>query len=628
MSIAEDIGSDRHYDWSRSVGVVKTQMVRIRPEGGFACESGQVLPDVEIAFETYGQLNAAGDNAVLITPALTAGAHVAGFHDSRENLGSKGWWDVMVGPGKPIDTTRWFVVCSSLLGGCSGTTGPLSIHPVTGRAYGYDFPDITIGDMVEVQKLLVDHLGIRKLRAVVGGSLGGMQALEWSLRFPAMVEQCAVIAATASLSAQNLAFDIIGRNAILHDEGWQGGSYEQGAGPVRGLGLARQIAHITYLSSEGMDRKFGRRVKSSAVPERFHTSFEVESYLDHQGRKFVQRFDANAYLRITHAMDNFDLSVKYGITPEPPKGASQEELQENHRIRLSEAFGRSRCSYLIVALKSDWLFPSTASWEMTEVLLGLSRPVSFCELEGDGGHDGFLIESEAKPLEGLLAAFLGDAEKVPQRPVESVEKQARAEDRAVIAQMVPSGTRVLDVGCGDGELLDFLVRERGCTGMGVDIDRDAVTATLAHGIPALQSDVDDNLREFADGSFDCVVLNNTLQAVGKPELVLEEILRVGREAIVSFPNFGHWSCVLPILLRGRMPRTKTLAFEWYDTPNLHFFTMRDFQDFCRRRGIEVLDLQTIRTDLPSRLLAAVGQENLSAERVIARLRRRNPETAP
>jgi len=625
MSIAEDTGSGS-YDWSRSVGVVETRTVRLVPPGGFRCERGDALPELEIAYETYGTLNAARDNAVMITPALTAGAHVAGFHGSRENLASKGWWDAMVGPGKPIDTTRWFVVCSSLLGGCSGTTGPLSIHPLTGRPYGYDFPDITIGDMVEVQRCLLDHLGIASLHAIVGGSLGGMQSLEWSLRHPGKVRHCAVIAATASLSAQNLAFDIIARNAILHDEGWQGGHYGPSDGPHRGLSLARQLAHITYLSSEGMDRKFGRQVKSTAQPERFHTAFEVESYLDHQGRKFVQRFDANAYLRITHAMDNFDLSVSYGKTPEPPKGSGMDAVRENHRIRLAEAFARSECNYLIVALKSDWLFPSSHSWEMAEVLLGLERNVSFCELDGDGGHDGFLIESEAKPLEGLLAAFLGDADKVPQRPVETVEKQARAEDRAVIAGMVASGTRVLDVGCGDGELLDFLVRERGCTGMGVDIDRDAVTATLAHGIPALQSDVDDNLREFADGSFDCVVLNNTLQAVGKPELVLEEILRVGREAIVSFPNFGHWSCVLPILLRGRMPRTKTLAFEWYDTPNLHFFTMRDFQDFCKLRGIEVLDLQIIRTDLPSRLFAAVGLENLSAERVIARLRRRNPET--
>jgi len=623
MSIAEDLDSDRHYDWSRSVGVVKTQMVRIRPEGGFVCESGQVLPDVEIAFETYGQLNAAGDNAVLITPALTAGAHVAGFHDSRENLASKGWWDVMVGPGKPIDTTRWFVVCSSLLGGCSGTTGPLSIHPVTGRVYGYDFPDITIGDMVEVQKLLVDHLGIRKLRAVVGGSLGGMQALEWSLRFPALVEQCAVIAATASLSAQNLAFDIIGRNAILHDEGWQGGSYEQGAGPVRGLGLARQIAHITYLSSEGMDRKFGRRVKSSAVPERFHTSFEVESYLDYQGRKFVQRFDANAYLRITHAMDNFDLSVKYGITPEPPKGASQEELQENHRIRLSEAFGRSRCSYLIVALKSDWLFPSTASWEMTEVLLGLSRPVSFCELEGDGGHDGFLIEAEAKPLEALLGAFLGNVQEQESSLSNAYgARQYLSEDREAIARMIPEGARILDVGCGDGSLLDYLCQQRGCTGIGVDIDLEAVTATLGRGLPALQTDVDDDLCEFADDSFDQVVLNQTLQAVSKPELVLEEILRVGREAIVSFPNFGHWRCLLHLVLKGRVPRTPALPFEWYDTPNLHSFTMRDFLDFCARKDIEVLDLHPLALDRSSRILQRLGFKNLAAERVIVRLRRK------
>ncbi|MEN9352960.1 MAG: Homoserine O-acetyltransferase [Fibrobacterota bacterium] len=620
MSIAEDTGSASAYDWTRSVGVVETHLVRLVPQGGFPCERGETLPELEIAYETYGVLNAARDNVVMIAPALTAGAHVAGFHGSRANLGTKGWWDAMVGPGKPIDTNRWFVVCSSLLGGCSGTTGPLSINPLTGHAYGYDFPDITIGDMVEVQKRLLDHLGISALHGIVGGSLGGMQALEWSLRYPGMVGHCAVIAATASLSAQNLAFDIIARNAILHDEGWQGGHYLAGQGPERGLSLARQLAHITYLSSEGMDRKFGRQIKPSAQPERFHTAFEVESYLDYQGRKFVQRFDANAYLRITHAMDNFDLAATYG-TSAPADGASADP-RKHHRMRLGEAFARSRCSYLIVALKSDWLFPSSHSWEMAEVLLELERNVSFCELDGDGGHDGFLIEAEAKPLEALLAAFLGDPTKVPVRAIQQNEHQARAEDRAVIASLVKPGSRVLDVGCGDGELLDFLRRERACTGIGVDIDRDAVTATLAHGIPALQTDVDDNLHEFADGSFDCVVLNNTLQAVGKPDLVLEEIVRVGREAIVSFPNFGHWSCILPIALKGRMPRTKTLAFEWYDTPNLHFFTTSDFLDFCERKGIEVMEIHPICSDLPSRLLARLGLDNLAAERVIARLRRK------
>ena len=308
-----------------------------------------------------------------MTTPLTASCHVAGFHDSWENTTSKGWWDEMVGPGKTVDTNRWFVVCASMLGGCSGTTGPMSANPATGKSWGYDFPDVSIGDMVEVQNLLLDHLGVRELYAVVGGSMGGMQALEWSLRHPELVKRCVCVAAAPSLSAQALAFDILGRNAILNDAGWEQGQYLSGAGPAQGLSLARKIAHITYLSAEGMAGKFGRRQRENEAPERFHTAFEVEKYLEHQGTKFVQRFDANAYLFITQAMDGFDLARAYGTTPDPDETALATLPDESARSaakdiaakkRLQEAFSRSRCQFLVVALSSDWLFPASESWKV------------------------------------------------------------------------------------------------------------------------------------------------------------------------------------------------------------------------------------------------------------------------
>ncbi len=632
MSIAEETTTESQtYDWSRSVGVVEMCSMHFEPEGGFRCEKGAQIAALDVAYETYGTLNAAGDNAILITPALTADAHVAGFHGSRANAASRGWWDVMIGPGKPVDTGRWFVVCSSLLGGCSGTTGPLSVNPGTGKAWGGDFPEITIGDMVEVQKLLLDALGVRRLYAVIGGSLGGMQALDWTVRYPDMIDHCALIATAASMSAQNLAFDIVERNAIFYDDDWEKGHYpaELGRGPRHGLALARQIAHITYLSPAGMERKFGRRLRRGAsesgrngAAERFRTAFEVESYLEHQGRKFIDRFDANAYLRITHATDEFDLAATYGKTPEPA-GAGPDAIRENRRIRLREALSRSRCNYLIVALSSDWLFPAHSSWEMADALLSLSRQVSFCEIEGDGGHDGFLIESQSKPLEAVLGAFIGgrsaDAPSVENNPA---ERQYLSAERGKIATLVAEGSRVLDVGCGDGTLLEYLQRHRGCRGIGIDIDRDAVTATVRRGLSALQADADDDLGEFSDQSFDYVILNQTLQAVDEPELVLDEILRIGREAIVSFPNFGHWSSLWHIFLKGRMPETRSLPFGWYDTPNLHFFTMLDFLDLCRHKNIEVLDLHEVCDDPLSRFLKQVGLRNLAANRVVARLKRR------
>jgi homoserine O-acetyltransferase len=622
----------RTYDWSRSVGVVETLVLRPSlPDGGFRCESGQVLSSLEIAYETYGELAADGSNAILLTPPLTAGCHVAGFHGSRENARSKGWWDEMVGPGKAVDTRRWFVVCASMLGGCAGTTGPSSRDLSTGEVLGPRFPDISIGDMVEVQRLLLDHLGVGVLHAVIGGSMGGMQALEWSLRHPERIARCACVAAAPSLSAQALAFNVVERAAILSAPGWDGGNYTQPSGPGPGLSLARQIAHITYLSAEGMAGKFGRRVREGDRPERFHTAFEIEKYLDYQGTKFVERFDANSYLHITQAMDRFDLGKAWGRTPEPtnaeleglPVDRRSAAVDDSARVRLREAFERSRCGYLVVALSSDWLFPSSESWLVAEALLELGKPVSFCELSSPHGHDGFLLEVDQ--LDRVLTAFLAPEPVTPSRATSESGIHGLAateDDLRIIASMVRPGSRVLDIGCGDGTLIHHLIREMGCKGEGLDVDLEAVIPALSRGISALHGDALEILRRMPDGAWDHVVLNQTLQAVLDPPAVLREILRVGREAVVGFPNFGVWNSRLSVLLGGRMPKTADLPFEWFETPNLHPFTLADFEDLCRREGIEILEIRHLATTATGRLLLKAGLRNLGADRAIARIARR------
>ncbi len=621
------------YDRSRSVGVVETRVAKLAlgPDG-FRTESGESIPEIEVAYETYGTLAPDGGNAILVTTPLTANCHVGGYHGTLEHPKSKGWWDDMVGPGKTVDTRRWFVVCASMLGGCSGTTGPMSVNPSTGKPWGYDFPDITIGDMVEVQRLLLDQLGVKNLYAVVGGSMGGMQALEWSLRHPDRVERCVCVAAAPSLSAQALAFDILGRNAILNDKGWEHGQYASGQGPVEGLSLARKIAHITYLSAEGMAGKFGRRQRENDAPERFHTAFEVEKYLEHQGTKFVQRFDANAYLFITQAMDGFDLARSYGATPDPDRqtlaalpdeaarGAAKEAAA---KTRLQEAFSRSRCRFLVVALSSDWLFPASESWQVAEVLLQLGKPVSFCELASPHGHDGFLLEVDQ--LDRVLTAFLsqrGAATESGRAPADPPSWEFD-EDKAVIAGMVRPGSRVLDIGCGDGRLLDHLIRDRNCTGEGLDIDLDAVIGSLGRELSVLQGDAVDALSRLPDGAWDHVVLNQTLQVVARPPELLREILRVGREAIVSFPNFAVWNSRLSVLLSGRMPKTRDLPFEWYETPNLHPFTLDDFQAYCRENRIEILEIREQADSFVGRLLLKAGLRNLGADRAIVRIARKD-----
>ncbi|MES2339371.1 MAG: homoserine O-acetyltransferase [Pseudomonadota bacterium] len=357
---------------------------RIAALGPLSLDGGGRLAAVEIAYETYGALNADASNAILVTHALTGDQHLASAHP---RTGKPGWWARMVGPGKPIDTDRWFVVCSNVLGSCMGSSGPASIDPDTGRPYGMAFPVITIRDMVRAQAMLVDHLGIDALAAVVGGSMGGMQALSWAATFPDRVRACVVLASAARHSAQNIAFHEVGRQAIMADPNWNGGDYYAGTAPTAGLAVARMAAHITYLSEAGLTEKFGRKLQGRDTKTfGFDADFQVESYLRHQGLSFTDRFDANSYLYITRALDYFDLA-------------------EEHGGHLARAFQGTNTRFCLVSFDTDWLYPTSESRQIVHALNAAGAPASFVELSSPYGHDAFLLESPE--LDRVMAGFLG-----------------------------------------------------------------------------------------------------------------------------------------------------------------------------------------------------------------------------
>jgi homoserine O-acetyltransferase len=375
-----------HDENQLSVGVVeKRSFTFAHPPGEMTLENGSTLGPVTLAYETYGELNPDRSNAVLITHALSGDSHAAGYYHHDDS--KPGWWEIMVGPGKGIDTRKYFVICSNILGSCVGSTGPGSHNPKTARPFGLDFPVVTIGDMVTAQKALIDHLGIERILSVVGGSIGGLQVLEWCLRFPDMVVSAIPLATTPKHSALTIAFNEVARQAIMADPNWNNGHYYGGAKPDLGLAVARMIGHITYLSDESMRQKFGRRLQDrSDFSFNFDADFQVESYLRYQGAKFVERFDANSFLYITKAADYFD------ITRQDDSGS------------LVEAFSRAKAKFLVVSFTSDWLYPTYQSRAMVKAMKKNGLDVSFCEITADWGHDAFLLPSDR--LTVLMKGFL------------------------------------------------------------------------------------------------------------------------------------------------------------------------------------------------------------------------------
>ena len=585
----------------RGVGLVEPKSLTLElPEGGFRLRTGGVLKHIDVAYEECGAIRPARDNVIFICHALTGDAHVAGIRPGETK--PSGWWEGMVGPGRAIDTRRYHVVCANVLGGCSGTTGPSSVNPETGKPYGSTFPRYDFSDAVDVYRMFLKQLGVSHLAALIGGSYGGMQVMDWITRCPGEMDMACVIASSASLNTQALAFDVVGRSAITDDPDWLKGDYYEvgdGKGPKKGLAAARQLAHITYLSRELLQEKFQREVQRNWLEEPqelqdrrvrdFRTFFQIESYLGYQADKFLKRFDANSYLHITRSMDLFDAGARYGS--------------------LDAACARVTCKTLVVSLSGDVLCAEWQSRDIVEALVRNRKDVSYCHLDIGTGHDAFLTHID--DLSRLVGGFLGT-----RRPQVT---PAQERQHAAALAMVKDGAHVIDIGCGDGTLLNVLKKNRHVTGDGVEIDLTEFEEAVADGNSLLWEDADEGISLVPDGHYDLAICSETLQVVRNPRGLLREALRLADEAIVSFPNFAAYRIRLTLGLGGHLPVSKQLPFQWYDTPNIHLITLKDFRSLCQKEGIEILEIKAESRHIIGKLLLALGFMNLGASRIIARI---------
>jgi homoserine O-acetyltransferase/O-succinyltransferase len=551
-------------------------------------ELGGELPSVVCAYETFGRLNAKKSNAVLICHAISGDSHVT-RHDPAD---APGWWESLVGPGQAIDTDQYYVICPNMLGGCRGSTGPGSIDPATGRRYGKDFPQITVTDMVDVQAMLADHLGIETFAAVVGGSLGGHLALVWATRYPQRVATCCAIATSPRMTAQSLAFDVIGRNAIQSDPHFNDGQYYgRSRQPDVGLAIARMLGHITYLSSEAMADKFDiDRHHPREIDTQFEKKFSVGSYLAYQGDKFTERFDANSYITLSLAMDLMDFGTS--------------------RAQLVDSFAAATCRWLVVSFSSDWLFPPNQSREIVAALTAQNRQVTYAEITTNAGHDAFLMASDVAKYGPLISAALD-----PPGPRPGDDPPPRLDDQRIL-EMIEPGDSVLDLGCGDGHLLAAL-RARGHGRLcGVEVKQASITATAKRGLPVLDYDLNQSLHGFADDSYDVVVLSATLPAIENLENLFDEMFRIGKRCVLSFANFGFRDLRRMFTEQGRAPKMEgEYKYDWFNTPNCRFPSIADVEDLLTIKQATVHKAIYLDT-LAGKQIAPEDDPNLNADTAI------------
>ncbi len=568
--------------------VVLTELKKFSLPGALSLKLGGELHEVEVAYETFGTLSPEANNAILVCHAISGDSHVSRHSDAD----APGWWENLVGPHKAIDTTRFFVICSNVIGGCRGSTGPEAIDPQTKERYGRHFPTITVRDIVDAQRALIKGLGIQQLRAVVGGSLGGHQTMIWATRYPEQVQTAIVIASSPRLSAQSLSFEVVARNAILSDPAYaEGDYYDKSEEPMTGLAIARMLGHITYLSSEAMSEKFDAdRHEPRDIETTFEKRFSVSSYLAYQGQRFTERFDANSYLTLSTALSLVDF------------GASEEQ-----RIKQ---FAPAQCDWLVVSFGSDWLFPPEQSRQIVAALTALGKRISYCEIPTTAGHDGFLLSEEIAAYGQLVSAKLGSA--LPQ-PI-----SLKAQD-AIILDMISKDASVLDLGCGDGQLLGALKargQEKLC---GVDVKTSKLVKTAQYGVEVIDADLNHGLPEFSNQQFDQVVICSTLQLVPNVRKLLSDALRVGSEVILSFPNFAFAPMRNMLVEQGRSPRSEgDYSYAWYNTPNRRFPSITDVMDLCELMQLEVMEARYHRYGeelTPQQLL----DPNLHAETAVLRL---------
>jgi homoserine O-acetyltransferase/O-succinyltransferase len=543
-------------------------------------ESGQVLPSYRQVMECYGTLNEQRDNAVLVCHALTGDAHLAGRHTLHDP--KPGWWDGIVGPGRALDASKHFIVCIHALGGCNGSTGPQDVHPDTLQPYHTDFPAITIGDMVEAQRQIQMALHIPQWHTVMGGSMGGFKALEWGLRFPDAMRHLVLLATGPRYSTQGIAFNSVGRHAILHDPQFHDGHYAaHGCIPRRGLATARMLAHITYVSENSLEQKFGRNVikqqdglvsrharASHVASGQFTPAYEVESYLDYQGRQFVERFDANSYLYLSKVLDDYDAAQAWGNGD------------------LKQAFKRIQAYCCFIAYDTDWLFPPRETSDMVQALVQNNKQCRHVTLESPHGHDAFLIDVER--LNTLLAPMLDISTPCAENasPPKPYTLHPLRDDLVPLLALVnPGDQTILDLGCGRGELL-YALKQRGIKAWGIEQTTEAVCFGLEQNLSILHGDIETLLRDMPDNSADVAILHLALQSLHHPLAVLQQMKRVARRCIIGFPNFGFTPIRLQLLLNGRMPNSKALPFMWYDTPNIHLFTLKDFDVLLTELGLK------------------------------------------